>query len=130
LTNVYHYAILWAELRRTEREETEMAKRFFRVQTKGISFDEMVNYDSLDGGDDGEVEGLAVSGEPDGMDGGSRFGGAWDAMDDDDDVVILEGKIIASIYDGYRIRPTREVTRFTVAEWSAMLADGSAFDYR
>ena len=107
-----------------------MAKIFFRVQTKGITFAEMADWDSYDGGDDGESEGLAVCGEPDGMDGGSKFGGAWDAMDDDDEVVILEGSVLARIYDGYRIRPTREVARFTVAEWSQMLDDGSALDWR
>jgi len=105
-----------------------MAKHFFRVQTKGISFDEMRTWNSADGGD-GASEGLAVSMSPDGRDGGSRFGGAWDAMDNDDDLVILEGEVLAEIYDGYRIRPTRELARFTIAEWSKMLEDGSAWDW-
>ena len=107
-----------------------MATRFFRVQNKNISFEEMVEWNSGDGADDSGSEGLAVSSEPDGMDGGSRFGGAWDALDDDDEVVILEGQILNSIYDGYLIRPTREVARFTIAEWSRMIKDGSAANYR
>ena len=103
-------------------------KRFFRVQSKGFSFEDMKTFDSLSGGD-GEIEGLTVSGSADGMDGGSRFGGAWDAMNDDDEVVILEGEVIHKIYDGYRINPTHEVARFTVEQWSEMLEDSSAYDF-
>ena len=104
--------------------------RFFRAQGKGIAFEDMVDYNSLDGGDDGAEEGLAVSGSPDGLDGGSMFGGAWGALNDDDEVVVLEGTILAEIYDGYRIRPTREVARFTKAAWNQMIDDGSAWDWR
>lgn len=103
--------------------------KFFRVQSKGYSFEQMAEFDSLDGGDDGAEIGLAVSGRADGRDGGSRFGGAWDAMNDDDEVVVLEGHIVAEIYDGYRIRPTREVARFTVAQWAQMLKSGEAQNY-
>ena len=104
--------------------------RFFRVQQKNYSFEQMCTHVSADGGDDMEtVGGLAVSGRVDGLDGGSRFGGSWDAMDEDDDVVVLEGHIIARLYDGYRIEPTREVARFKISEWREMLADGRANDY-
>jgi len=102
--------------------------RFFRVQTKGISFEEMAQYDSQDGGD-GETVGLAVSSRPNGLDGGSRFGGAYDALDDDDEIIILEGRIVTEIYDGYRIRPTREIARFTIAQWDEMLESGEAWEY-
>lgn len=102
--------------------------RFFRVQHKFYSFEQMKAYASADGGDGGNV-GLAVSGSPTGLDGGSRFGGAWDAMDDDDEVIVLEGIVIEQIYDGYRIEPTREIARFTIAQWREMLKDGSAYDY-
>jgi hypothetical protein len=105
-----------------------MAKRFFRVQHKGYSFQETASFNSLDGGD-GYDEGLAVSGSPDGLDGGNRFGGALGAMDDDDDVLILEGEVITKIYDGYRIRPTREIARFKVSEWIKMIQDGTAWDW-
>ena len=98
---------------------------FYRVQHKGISFDEMAHHDSCTDLDEG-VRGLAVSGSPDGLDGGSRFGGAWDAMDDTDEVIVLEGTIIEQIYDGYCIRPTREIARFTVGEWRQMIEDGTA----
>lgn len=67
-----------------------MTQNFFRVQKKGYTFDQMKNFSSVDGGD-GYSEGLAVSGSPEGKDGGSRFGGAWEAMNDDDDLVILQG---------------------------------------
>jgi hypothetical protein len=113
----------------SEPKRKRSIMRFFRVQSKGYSFDEMAGYDSLDGGDDGTETGLAVSGSASGLDGGSRFGGAWDAMDEDDEVVVLEGHIVAEIYDGYRIRPTREVARFTIAEWREMLQSGTAQEY-
>lgn len=103
--------------------------RFFRCQTRGYTFEQMAAFNSADGGDDGEAEGLAVSGRADGLDGGARFGGAWDAMDDQDEVVVMDGQVVAEIYDGYRIRPTREVARFTVAEWREMMVDGRAQRY-
>jgi hypothetical protein len=103
--------------------------RFFRVQHKGYSFEETASFASRDGGDGYGEEGLAVSGSPDGLDGGSRFGGAWDAMDDDDEVLVLEGQVICKIYDGYRIRPTREVARFKVGEWAKMIQNGTAWDW-
>ena len=83
---------------------------------------------------DGFAEGLCVSGSPQGLDGGldggSRFGGAWDAYDDDDgEIVIMEGRIITKIYDGYRIRPAREIARFTKKQWKEMLETGDAWDY-
>ena len=102
--------------------------RFFRVQHKGITFRQMKNWASADGGD-GERVGLAVSGSADGIDGGARFGGAYAALDGDDELIVLEGKILAEIYDGYRIAPTREIARFTIAEWDAMLESGTAWDY-
>ena len=103
-------------------------KNYFRVQQKGYTFDQMKNFNSIDGGD-GENEGLAVSSAPNGIDGGSKFGGAWEAMNDDDDLVILNGRVICRIYDGYRIIPAAEVARFKISEWKIMLADGSAYDY-
>jgi hypothetical protein len=103
-------------------------KNYFRVQQKGYTFDQMKNFNSVDGGD-GENEGLAVSSAPNGIDGGSKFGGAWEAMNDNDDLVILNGQVVCRIYDGYRLIPTAEVARFTIAQWKTMLADGSAYDY-
>ena len=84
-------------------------KNYFRVQQKGYTFDQMKNFNSIDGG--------------------SKFGGAWEAMNDDDDLVILNGRVICRIYDGYRIIPAAEVARFKISEWKIMLADGSAYDY-
>ena len=101
---------------------------FFRCQHKGYTLEQMQQFVSADGGDvddDAELEGICVSDSPR----PSTFGGAWDAMDDDDDVVVLKGIVVSEIYDGYRINPTAEVARFTVAEWRAMVADGSAQDY-
>jgi len=100
---------------------------FFRVQHKGIEFEEMKDFCSCDG--DCKANGLAVCLSPNGLDGGSKFGGAWDAMDEDDDLVVLKGRIIDEIYDGYIIRPIAEVARFTIAEWRQMLATGEAWDW-
>lgn len=106
-----------------------MAKRYFRIQAAGISFENMQSFVSEDGGD-GYAEGLCVSGSASGLDGGSRFGGAWDAYDaDNGEVVVLEGYKIAQIYDGYRIEPTKEIARFTKSEWAQMLEDGTADEY-
>lgn len=103
--------------------------RFFRIQQKGIKFEDMMNFDSGDGGD-GQAEGLTVSGRPDGHDGGSKFGGAWETYGDDEaEVIVLDGRVIAKIYDGYRIRPTREITRFSKGQWREMLETEEAWDY-
>jgi len=103
-------------------------KNYFRTQKKGYTFEQMKSHTSADGGD-GQDVGLAVSGRADGLDGGSRFGGAWDAMDDDDDVIVLTGTVVCEIYDGYRIYPTAEVARFAVSKWNEMLDNGTAYEY-
>ena len=100
--------------------------KFFRLQDAGISFDEMCNFVSADGGDGMEDEGgLCVSGRLD------KFGGAEGSYGSDRpaEVVIVTGRIIAEIYDGYRIEPRTEVARFGWAVWKTMLADGSAWDW-
>jgi len=98
---------------------------FFRAQQKGIAFEQMKDYNSADGGD-GHTEGLCVSDSPE----PHSFGGAWDAMNEDDEIVILKGRILTEIYDGYRIQPISEIARFTVAEWTRMLETGEAYDYK
>lgn len=95
---------------------------YFRLQEEGLTLEQMQSFNSADGGD-GHTEGLCVSEKPD------SFGGAWQAHNDDDEIVILKGQVIAEIYDGYRIRPTEEVARFTKAEWRAKIEDGSAWDF-
>ena len=100
--------------------------RFFRLQDAGIGFDEMCDFVSADGGDGMEAEGgLCVSGRLD------KFGGAEGAYGPGRpaEIVILTGRILAEIYDGYRIEPRTEVTRFGWEAWKIMLADGSAWDW-
>ena len=100
---------------------------FFRLQDAGISFDDMQNYTSADGGDgmEDEVGGLCVSGFV------NRFGGAEGAYSSKrpGEVVVLKGRILAEIYDGYRITPTAEVARFPLEVWEQMVEDGTASDY-
>ena len=99
---------------------------FFRLQDAGISFNDMIDFDSADGGDNcGDIGGLCVSGSPD------KFGGAEGAYGGDrpGEVVILKGRRLAEIYDGYRIQPTAEIARFSLDEWQRMIADETAWDY-
>jgi hypothetical protein len=42
------------------------------------------------------------------------------AMDDDDEVVVFEGRELEPIYDGWRVRPIRELARMTIAQARAM----------
>ena len=99
---------------------------FFRLQDAGITLEEMQNYNSADGGDGmGEVGGLCVSGFV------NKFGGAEGAYNSKrpGEVVVLKGRILAEIYDGYRIEPTSEVARFPLAVWEQMVENGTASDY-
>jgi hypothetical protein len=106
-------------------------KRFFRAQEKGILFEDMINYISSNGGDsdDEQVEGLCACSTPDGKEGGSRFGGAWNALDDDDEIVIFYGVPLYRIYDGWRVKPVKEIARFTIKQWSKMIKSGEVWDY-
>lgn len=100
--------------------------KFFRLQDAGISFKDMQNFSSADGGDGmGEVGGLCVSGFV------NKFGGAEGAYNASrpGEVVVLKGHILAEIYDGYRIMPTKEVARFSLTDWQRMVEDGEASDY-
>jgi len=130
LTKPRYRGTIYIEKGSLSRQKGVLSLRFFRIQKKGISFEEMKTFNSEDV-IDVFAEGLCVSGSPNGLDGdgGSRFGGAWDAYDDDGEIVIMEGRIIAKIYDGYRIRPTREIARFTKKQWAEMLETGDAWDY-
>ena len=95
---------------------------FFRIQEANLSLEEMQSFNSADGGD-GYTEGLCVSDTPD------NFGGAWQAHGDDAEVIILRGQVLNEIYDGYRIRPSEIVARFSKAEWREKINDESAWDY-
>lgn len=97
---------------------------FFRLQAKGIKFEDMQSFVSDDGGDGSDVGGLCVTDRV-----GLNFGGAEYAYGDNDaEVVVMTGRILAEIYDGYRIEPTAEVARFAFGEWKKMVEDGRASD--
>ena len=97
---------------------------YFRLQDAGISLEEMQAFTSFDGGDGGTI-GLCVSDRPD------TFGGAEGAYGPDraGEVLVLKGVRMEQIYDGYRIRPTTIVARFSWQEWKEKIADESAWDY-
>mgnify|MGYP001476168491 CR=1 FL=1 len=99
---------------------------YFRLQDAGISFEDMCNFNSADGGDNcGEIGGLCVSMSPD------KFGGADGAYGAGrpGEVVVVKGRKLAEIYDGYRIQPTVEIARFSLKDWRQMIADETAWDY-
>ncbi len=99
---------------------------YFRLQDAGISFEDMQSFNSADGGDGcEEIGGLCVSMSP------HKFGGAEGAYGAGrpGEVVILKGRKLVEIYDGYRIQPTAEVARFPLEVWKQMIADETAWDY-
>lgn len=99
---------------------------YFRLQDAGISFKDMIDFNSADGGDGmGEVGGLCVSGSV------NHFGGAEGAYGAHrpGEVVVLKGRRLVEIYDGYRIQPTAEVARFPLDKWQLMIEAGTAYDY-
>jgi hypothetical protein len=105
---------------------------YFRAQTKNISFAKMAKYHSKHHDEAGRpvrLNGLAACISASGLEGGSRFGGAWSALEMDDEIVIFEGEKVSNIYDGFVVKPIREIARFTVREWQNKLNDGSAYDY-
>ena len=104
-------------------------QRFFRLQTIGISFDDMKKYDSIhsDDSDEDRPGGLAAC---DHIELRPNFGGAWGAYGDDDgEVVIYDGYTVEQIYDGALTEPCKEIARFTKGQWRQMVADGTAWDW-
>lgn len=101
--------------------------KFFRAQHKGISLEQMKSFQSEHEGE--KLQGVACTLSANGLEGGSRFGGAWDALSYDDEIVVFEGRKVASIYDGFVAMPVREIARFTLKEWEQKLNDGSAYEY-
>lgn len=99
---------------------------YFRAQTKGYSFEQMLSHTSGDGGDGygAEVGGLCACLSVSEL----LSNTVWGALDADDEVVLLTAQKLQTIYDGYRVRPIAEVARFTVAEFRAN-AEQIAWDY-
>lgn len=117
-----------------KENEGELIMRYFRIDRANRSDKEILNAHSCDYNEDlgeyVELPGLAASRNPDGLDGCSRFGGAWDAYGDEDgEVLVLEGKLIKELYDGVVIKPTRVVARFSKGTWKKMIEDGTAWDW-
>lgn len=112
-----------------------MAVHYFRAQHKGYNFEEMKTWNSQEErwNEDTEEwetvgEGIACTINADGYEGGSMFGGSWGAMEDDDEVVVFEGIETEELYDSHRVIPTKEIARFTKAQWEQMLEDGTAYN--
>lgn len=88
---------------------------YFRAQVGSYTLEQMQSYVSEDGADDGGAEGICACLTVSDL----LNNTVMDAMDDDDEVVVLKGIEVTEIYDGYRIYPTEVVARFTVAEFMA-----------
>jgi len=98
---------------------------YFRAQGKGHTLIEMQNHTSKDGANEGGTEGVCCCDSIDGL----LNNTVMDAMNDDDEVVVIRGQEIAEIYDGYRVYPTEIIARMTVAEFTRLAETGAAYDY-
>lgn len=74
----------------------------------------MQKFNSADGGD-GNSEGLCACETVTDL----MNNTVMDAMNDDDEIVIIAGHEICKIYDGVRIEPVLEIARFTVAQFNS-----------
>ena len=88
---------------------------YFRAQVGSYTLEQMQSYVSEDGADEGGTEGICACLTVTEL----LNNTVMDVVDDNDEVVVLNGVELAEIYDGYRIYPTAVVARFTVAEFRA-----------
>ena len=105
--------------------------RYFRLQRNG-ELDMHSQHLNEDTGEYDILPGIAASSFASGLDGSARFGGAWDAYDDDNGAVfILEGDVIEKLYDGVVLdtKTVKIIAKFTKADWSQMLDSGKAYDW-
>jgi len=88
--------------------------RYIRAQHKGFTFAQLQAHTSHDGGDGlGEdVGGVCACTSVAEL----RSNTVMGALGPDDEVIVFEGVHLSSIYDGERVRPVREIARFTVAD--------------
>ena len=94
---------------------------FWREQPPRLPLEQMQNHSSADGGDDlGHIGGICACDSVAEL----RSNTAMDAARDDDEVVIFKGRILAEIYDGYRVYPTEIVARMTVRDfWNRLSSE-------
>lgn len=104
-----------------------VTQKYFRLQIGSYTLSQMQAHASADGGDDcGEQGGVCATGSVNEL---SRNTVYELITEPTAEVVVLNGNRITEIYDGVRIEPTTIVARFSGAQWMAMVADGSAYDY-
>lgn len=75
---------------------------YFRLQRAGITLSAMQRHRTREG-----------NGVPCQLSMSDSFGGAWDAFEDDGEIVVLEGKKLRDLYDGVLLYPTRILARFS-----------------
>jgi hypothetical protein len=94
-----------------------MNATYFRFQYGHYTLEEMQNYVSEDGGDDGGTEGVCACESVSEL----MRNTVWTDKDDHDaEIVVLEGDKVANIYDGVRIYPTAIVATFKPSEFAAL----------
>lgn len=89
---------------------------YFRFQYGSFSLEEMQNYISEDGGDDGGEEGICATESVQELLNNTVF----TASDDHDaEIVIFRGQRVSRIYDGVRVYPTEIIVRMKPSEFYA-----------
>jgi hypothetical protein len=98
---------------------------YFRAQTTGYTFDQLLSHTSGDGGDGyGDVGGVCATVTVADL----LNNTVMDVLNADDEVVIFTGEKLETIYDGYRVRPIALLARMSVAHFRAN-ADQIAWDW-
>lgn len=93
---------------------------FFRIQGKGISFEEMKAYKSTDV-DDTQYDGLCCADSVSSLRTYADFGN-----DEDHEIVIFEGHQTGEIYDGVVVEPVKELARTSISDF---MTSDSWLDY-
>lgn len=98
---------------------------YFRLQYGHYSIEEMQNYTSEDGGDDGGTEGVCACESVSEL----MRNTVWSEDDGyEAEVVIMRGQRVERIYDGVRVYPTEIVKTMKPSEFAAN-ADDIACNY-
>ena len=99
-------------------------KMFFRLQQAGLTLEQMKSHKSIHGvDDDGEFIYLDAVAASDSCT-ETNFGGSCE-----DEVVVFDGQVIESIYDGVVVYPTQIVARYEINHWLQMVEDGETEMY-
>lgn len=89
---------------------------YIRAHRGSFTFEELTTHTSLDGGDGvGDQGGVCACDSVASL----LSNTVMSALEDTDEVIVFRGYPVCAIYDGWRVVPTAEVARFTVADLRA-----------